>query len=123
MKREGIVLRDYGRRVLARALADSPYEPVMQLIVSRNALLFSERSECVAKLLKIIRRYPQMVLMGQWTKYSLSHKKKKIISCDFNVDTLKSSVWQLFTVFLSLLSPFWYTGIVLKFYNLLKFMI
>ncbi|XP_069691988.1 large ribosomal subunit protein uL10m isoform X2 [Periplaneta americana] len=62
-KRNNMQLKQYGRRVATMALEDTKYAAVLKLFTSHNYMVFSTEPQ-VAKLIKLNRKIPQLVLMA-----------------------------------------------------------
>lgn len=71
MKKQSMYLKQYGKKVVRMALENTKYEPVLTLFTSRNFMVFSEEPQ-VAKLLKLNRRIPQLILMGKYARLTYS---------------------------------------------------
>jgi hypothetical protein len=67
LKKQHMHLKQYGAKIVAMALEETNYEPVLTLFTSRNFMVFSEEPQ-VSKLLKLSRRMPQFVLMGRYPR-------------------------------------------------------
>ncbi|XP_044266393.1 39S ribosomal protein L10, mitochondrial [Tribolium madens] len=62
-KKDNMHLKQYGKKTLEIALKDSKFEPVLDFYVSQNMIVFSPEPE-VRKLLKITKKFPQLVLLA-----------------------------------------------------------
>jgi ribosomal protein L10 len=65
LKKQNMYLKQYGKKIVRMALEETKYEPVLTLFTSRNFMVFSQEPQ-VAKLLKLNRRIPQLILMGKY---------------------------------------------------------
>ncbi|BES89708.1 ribosomal protein, L10 [Nesidiocoris tenuis] len=63
LKKEGMTLEVYSKHTVKLAVADSPYEAILQLYVAHNAIVFSDEPK-VGKLLKIMKKIPQFVVLA-----------------------------------------------------------
>ncbi|KAJ9584217.1 hypothetical protein L9F63_021422 [Diploptera punctata] len=61
-KRDNMHMKQYGRKVMKMALQNTKYEAVLHLFTSHNYIVFSPETQ-VAKLLKISKKIPQLILM------------------------------------------------------------
>lgn len=64
-KKEKMHFKQYGSKTLELAIKGTPYERVLDFYISRNMTIFSPEPE-IKKLLKILRKFPQLVLLGMF---------------------------------------------------------
>lgn len=69
-KKEKMHFKQYGSQTLKLAIKGTPYERVLDFYISRNITIFSPDPE-IKKLLKILRKFPQLVLLGKYVLYIL----------------------------------------------------
>ncbi|EFA04041.1 large ribosomal subunit protein uL10m [Tribolium castaneum] len=62
-KKSDMLFKQYGKKTLEIAVKDTKFEPVLDFYVSQNIMVFSPQPE-VKKLLKITKRFPQLVLLA-----------------------------------------------------------
>lgn len=67
LKKQNMYLKQYGKKTVRMALKETKYEPVLTLFSSRNFMVFSQEPQ-VAKLLKLNRKMPQLILMGKYAR-------------------------------------------------------
>lgn len=61
---EGMKMKWLGKKTLEMALKGTPYEAVLDFYISRNMIVFSPEPK-LKQLLKINKRFPQLVLLGR----------------------------------------------------------
>lgn len=59
-----------GRQTLSLALQNTPYEAVLEMYTSHNVIVFGQ-DENVTKLLKVVRKTPEVVLLGTSSLHTL----------------------------------------------------
>lgn len=64
LKKENMCLKRYGRKVLSCFINDPPYAALNPLLVSSTAFIFSEEDSKVAILRKILKKYPEYIILG-----------------------------------------------------------
>lgn len=64
-KKQKMHFKNYGKETLKMAVEGTPYEAVLDLYISRNMIVFSPEPE-IKKLLKISKKFPQLVLLGMF---------------------------------------------------------
>ncbi|CAG9766065.1 unnamed protein product [Ceutorhynchus assimilis] len=55
--------KQYGKKTLELAVKGTPYETVLDFYISRNLTIFSPEPE-IKKLLRVLKKFPQLVLMA-----------------------------------------------------------
>jgi large subunit ribosomal protein L10 len=66
-KSGGMQLKKYGAAIMERALSDSNYEAISKLLVTKTfctCLVFSPEHKKVSTLLKVVKKIPQLHLLG-----------------------------------------------------------
>lgn len=63
LKKNDMHLRTYGKKIVSMATKGTRYEAVNQLFVSHQNIIFGQ-PENAGKLFKILKKTPQMVVMG-----------------------------------------------------------
>ncbi|KAK9879731.1 hypothetical protein WA026_006791 [Henosepilachna vigintioctopunctata] len=61
--KEGMLMKGLGKKTLEMAIKGTPYEAVLDIYVSRNMIVFSSEPK-IKQLLKISKRFPQLILMA-----------------------------------------------------------
>lgn len=61
--KNGMFLKNYGRKTLEMAVKDSRFECLLEFYISRNMTVFSEEGN-IKKLLSVNKKFPQLVLLG-----------------------------------------------------------
>ncbi|KAJ8920969.1 hypothetical protein NQ315_015763 [Exocentrus adspersus] len=62
-KKQGMYLRQYGKKTLDMAVRGTPYETVLDFYVSQNMLLFSPQPD-IKKVLSITKKFPELILLA-----------------------------------------------------------
>lgn len=70
-KKQNMLMKNYGKKTVAMALEGTRFEPVSEFYLSRNMLIFSPEPE-IKKMLKVLKKYPQLVLLGKHNGLNLS---------------------------------------------------
>lgn len=76
-KKANMHLKNYGKKTLEMAVKGTKYETVLDFYVSRNMTLFSPEPE-IKKILKIGKKYPQLVLLGNDTDYFFAYRLRNV---------------------------------------------
>lgn len=63
LHRQNMQLKDYGKKIIQMAVGGTKFEAVIPLFDSNHCIVFSS-TEQVSKLLKLTKKFPQMVLMA-----------------------------------------------------------
>lgn len=63
LKKNNMHFKLYGRATMAMAVENTPYEAVLKLFGSQTLVIFGQDAN-VGKLLKIVKKRPEIVLMG-----------------------------------------------------------
>lgn len=64
LKRNNMTLRSYGKKIVAMATTNTCYESVNKLFTSHQHIIFGQ-PENINKMFKILRKAPQLVIMGE----------------------------------------------------------
>lgn len=65
-KKANMYYKKYGKKTMEMAIKGTPYEAVLDFYCSQNMTLFSPEPE-IKKVLKISKKFPQLVIMGKST--------------------------------------------------------
>lgn len=61
--KQGMTLKEYGRRIIKLAINDSKYEAILPLFDTRTALVFSPELK-IAQMFKICKKVPQLIFLA-----------------------------------------------------------
>lgn len=62
-KKAGMLFKNYGKKTMEMAVKGSRFETILEFYCSSNMIVFSKEGD-VKKLLKINKKFPQIVLLG-----------------------------------------------------------
>ncbi|XP_030765433.1 39S ribosomal protein L10, mitochondrial [Sitophilus oryzae] len=77
LHKEKMHFKKYGKETLEMAVKGTPYEAVLDFYVSHNITIFSPEPE-IKKLLKILRRFPQLILLAGIYENKLISKEELV---------------------------------------------
>ncbi|CAD7079769.1 unnamed protein product [Hermetia illucens] len=75
LHRENMQLKSYGLAVIKNALENTKFEAVLSLFCSHHSIVFSSEAK-VARLLRITKRTPQLILIGGIVENTLLSKNE-----------------------------------------------
>lgn len=75
--KENMHVKAYGKTILGKAMQGNQYEPLLPLFCSSNCIVFSEEPK-IGQLLKIVKKTPQLILLGGVVENRLLSKNELI---------------------------------------------
>uniref|UniRef100_A0A182MWV4 Large ribosomal subunit protein uL10m n=1 Tax=Anopheles culicifacies TaxID=139723 RepID=A0A182MWV4_9DIPT len=64
LHRHNITVKVYGKSIMRKAVADTKYEAILPLFEAKTAIIFSPESQKIKQILNVLKKTPQLVLMG-----------------------------------------------------------
>uniref|UniRef100_A0A182RWR2 Large ribosomal subunit protein uL10m n=1 Tax=Anopheles funestus TaxID=62324 RepID=A0A182RWR2_ANOFN len=64
LHRHNISVKVYGKSIMRKAVADTKYEAIMPLFEAKTAIIFSPEGQKIKHVLNVLKKTPQLVLMG-----------------------------------------------------------
>ncbi|KAL1497073.1 hypothetical protein ABEB36_008094 [Hypothenemus hampei] len=75
--KEGMSLQQFGKKTMELAVKGTPYETILDFYISRNVTIFSPEPK-VKRLLQILKRFPQVVLLAGIYENKLLNKDELV---------------------------------------------
>ncbi|XP_035909956.1 39S ribosomal protein L10, mitochondrial [Anopheles stephensi] len=64
LHRHNVSVKVYGKSIMRKAVADTRFEAIMPLFEAKTAILFSPEAAKIKQVLSVLKKTPQLVLMG-----------------------------------------------------------
>ncbi|XP_053661785.1 39S ribosomal protein L10, mitochondrial [Anopheles marshallii] len=64
LHRHNISVKVYGKSIMRKAVADTKFEAIMPLFEAKTAIIFSPEAQKIKQVLSVLRKSPQLILMG-----------------------------------------------------------